>query len=697
VVKRLLLAALVLVAAAAAFGVESDERVTMSADEQEWAGDTWRGVGNVRILYQDVRISCEEMEWDRLNMDVTARGNVVLDQGPRRFSADEMHYNLRTKTGSFVNASGGLPPDYYFTAGYVEKIDETHYRLRDATFTGCEPEERPPWAFRSRRAFLEEEGYGKFYRTTLRVKGVPVFYLPYLMWPVKQERTSGMMVPGMGYSERRGGYLGLSYFLALHRTFDTTIGVDMFTEGHFGIANQWRWAPKEDAYGQIDLYTIRDADDGVWHWKVRGKHEQNSFLGFRLIAEIDELDDVDFFQEFEREFNRNTLRYLYSYFYLTRPVGSGSLNMRVDRRKTFLSSGDINLAQLPEVELRVRPTRIARSPFYWSLISSANIFNVDRGGDLKGTYGRADFYPSISYSLPGPPWLSLTPRLGGRATYYTKRYTDDLKSFEDEATQRTYFEAGVDLVGPSFSRVFNTSFWGFEKLKHLIEPRVAYNFVSDVGETSQIPRFDEVDSVLVINRSRFTLVNRLFARSAKEVSAREIGSLEIFQDYSFDEPLNYGLDGETSQMGPLGVNLRLAPSRSLTFDARSTYDTLYSNFKSASLAASAAGGPGSINLTWYSSFSPQTGERTSSQIRAMLGFGGRGKPFQARYHISYDIEKQEAQQHHLVLQLSGSCWATSLEYRDLRFGSYPTRDILLSIDLRGIGQLIEIKTGFDTS
>ncbi len=701
--RRLLLAALLVLPSPAARAAPptaapaADEQISVAADSQEWVDDTWRGVGDVHITYQDISIRCEEMELNRSTMDLVAQGGVTMEQGKKKLTADEVRFNLRTKTGVFLNATAFMPPSYSFTGARMEKLDDTHYRLEDGTFTTCEPSEHTPWEFRTSTALIEEEGYGYFYGTAVRIQNVPVFYLPYLVWPVKMDRTTGLLVPSFGYSQRRGGYLGNALYLALGRSYDSTVYLDLFSKGDFGIGNEWRWAPAADARGEITGYTIRDRTTGLWQWKFTGKHQQADLMGFRMLAEVDEISDIDFFQEFERSFDQNARRDSYSYLYLTRSWGPYALNIRSDRRVTFLSTNNVKLHQLPEVELRVRPTRIGLSSLYWSLVSSANLFNVDRGGDLKATYGRIDAFPSVSYTLPGPSWLSLTPNLGARATYYTKRYTADRQSFEPESIDRSYVEGGVALVGPSFSRIFSTSLGSFTKLKHLIEPRIDYRYVSDSGDTSQIPVFDEVDSSPVANVARVTLANRLFGRAGEGSSAREIGSLELFQDYSFDNPLNRSSDGTvTSQRGPLGATLRLNPSSALSVDARASYDTLFSSLRSTSLSASVTRKANAFNLTWYQAFSPATGDRTSSQVRAALGVGGHGKPVRLDLHVAYDIDKGQFLQQHAQLSYQGSCWGVALEYRDLRASAYPTRDYRITVDFKGIGKLLDIQGGFSS-
>ncbi len=686
-----LLLAVLLAAPSVVGGAGNGEPINLFADEQRVEGDVWRGVGNVRILYQDISIQCHEMEYNRVTEDLVALGEVILDQGPSRFTADELHYNLGTKTGLFVNGRGFIAPMYAFSGREIEKLDETRYRIEGAVFTTCEPTDpSPPWSIHVRRAKLEEEGYGRFSSSKIEVQGVPVFYLPYVLWPIKRDRSPGLLMPGFGYSQRRGFYLGVPVYVPIGRSWDTTVELDYFTEGYYGLGNEWRWAPVADAEGALNLYTIWDQRADEWQWRLNGTHRQDDVYGFRLLAEVEDLSDVDFFQEFDRTFDANTRRDLYSFLYLTRSWGPYALNIQTDYRTTFLTTGDVQLAQLPEVELRVRSTRIGRSAFYWNLISSANYFSVDRGGDLVADYARADIFPTISYSLPSPMWLAVTPRFGARGTYYTSQYSQERTAFVEESIDRTYLAGGVDIVGPSVSKIINRPLGPYSKFKHVIEPRVEYAYLGGTEDTSRIPVFDEVDSTPLTNRARLVLANRLLARSKEGVSARELGSFELFQEYSFSDPLNRG-EGRTSQWGPLNMLLRLIPTVGTGFDARASFDTLFNNLISTSVAASVQQPIGWLNLTWYQSFNPRSGDRVSSQVRTMVGFRKRDFPLRATLHLAYDLERGEFQQQQLQVHWEGSCWSISAEYRDLQLGLYPTRDYVIQISLKGVGALPEIR------
>jgi hypothetical protein len=439
---------------------------------------------------------------------------------------------------------------------------------------------------------------------------------------------------------------------------------------------------------------------------VNGHHDQADVFGFRLQAQLENLSDPDFFQDFDRTFESNTRRDVYSYLFMTQGWGPYTLNLSADHRQTFFNDAatsktyDTVLARLPEAELRVRSTRLARSDIYWNLISSVNHFYVDKrrpadiaaGTGLVGDYWRGDVYPTLNYTLPGPPWLTVTPRVGGRYTYYTARTSEDKTEYLDQPIDRAFVAAGVDIGGPSVSRVFTKPRWGFSKFKHLIEPRIEYAYLQGIGEeTPQIPIADEVDSTPLDNRVRVSLANRLFGRSEKSLSSSELGSFELIQEYSFTQPLSYGEGGTTSSWGPLVAALRVTPSPAIAVDARASYDVFTENLRSTSLTGFGRVAFGSASLTWYEGFNAVDGDRTSSQVRALVNFLKPSFPLSATVHVAYDIQNSELQQQRYQLGWKGSCWSIVAEYRDLKIGLYPTRDFRILIELKGIGGLPEIR------
>ena len=704
--RRLVLAALAvaLFGTVAASAADIGEYIKLNAHQQYWVRDQmWCGLGEVEVTYQDITLRCDQVEVDLETMELLAEGNVVIDQGEARFACSRARFDLRKKVGIFYEAQGFFPPSYHFRGAEIERLDETHYRFHRGSFTSCNLDDDgpAPWTIDLRDAVVELEGYGHFRGVSLKVRGVPVFYAPRLLWPVKRDRSAGLMVPTIGYSDRNGAYLGNALFVPLSRSLDTTLYLDLYSEGYVGLANEWRWAPAENAKGELLASTVRDPETNQWEWKLQGKHTQLFPGGYALRAELLDYSDIDFFQRFEKTFDRNTLRSIYSFGTMSRIWGPQAVNLKIDNRQTFFAStggstsgSRVVLERLPELEYRLRSTRLLESPFYASLIAVADRFQVDRSATLRGSYARFDAFPSVSLLTAGVPWFNVTPSVGARATYYTARYSADRSTFEDEPLWRRYATAGVSLVGPSFSRIFTK---GESKYKHLVEPRVEYGYVSNPGGSLQIPVFDEKDSVLVQNRLRGILANRLFFKGG-EGASREVASLEISQEYSFSDPLtlaNSGLGLPASRKGPLSFWLRTSPYPQTTIDARTDFDAVTNNMRSASLTGGVFTGVANVGLTWYSSFNAVTESVTSSQTRVFFAIAPPTARWRIESQLAYDIRNAKLLDQRYVLQWRGSCWSAYAEIRDYRIEPYTRRDYRIAIDLTGLGTFLDIRGSLD--
>jgi LPS-assembly protein len=694
-------AALFLLAGAASAGAgETADVVSLDAMRQEWIQDVmWCGSGNVTIRYQDVTLTCDRVEVDLATLMVRAEGNVSIDQGTTRLACSRAEFDLRRKVGTMIDAEGFFPPNYHFRGAELEKLDESHYRFHRGVFTSCSLDDTaPPWSIAVRDAVVELEGYGHFRGAAINVKGVPVFYLPRLLWPAKTDRAAGLLVPNLGYSSRHGGLLGNALFVPVSRSFDTTLFLDLYTSGFLGIADEMRWTPAENAAGELFVQTMRDPDTDDWEWKLMGRHTQLLPSGWVIKAEAIDYSDIDFFQQFARTFDPNALRSVYSYGTASRSWGPHWVNSKVDHRETFFgessSASSVVLERLPTLEYRLRSTRITKFPLYLSLVSSADHFRVDRSETLKGDYSRLDVFPSVALLTSGLSWLNVTPSAGFRYTYYSSRYDDTRTSFEDEPLTRRYAIAGLSIVGPSFSRVWTGA---SRKVKHLVEPRLEYAFVSDPGDSESVPVFDEKDSVVVTNRARYTLANRLFMKRGAG-SSREVATFEISQDYSFSDPLiaarpDLGLPA--SRYGPLLLGLRLSPAPTINVDARTYLDTQTGNMSSTSLSGYAAIGTNTLGLTWYSSFNPADGDTLSSQTRVFAGITPGNGPLRLETQLAYDLHQTKLLEQRYLLRFRGSCWSAYVELRDYRIEPYKARDYRIAIDLTGLGTFLDIRGSLD--
>jgi LPS-assembly protein len=675
--------------------------------------------GGVEVLYQDVELTADRAQIDLVTSVVTATGNVVIVQGPERLTAASAVYDLEADTGSLTDAEAYVSPDYYFTGTEIAKVDADVYTVTDGIFTSCS-QEVPTWSFKVARARVRVDGFAKAKGASLRVKNVPVLYVPYILWPVKDERTSGFLVPQPGYSRRLGTSLSVAYYQVLGRSYDTTFELDAYTEGFVGLGNRFRYRPSEHTRGIFEGYAIDDPTTDEVRWRLDWNHETRDLpFGLRGVIDYQDFSDFEFFRDFDRNFNQNTLRFLDSRGYVSGNWGAHSVNILANQRETFINpTRTVTLSKLPEVEYRLRPTRLGKLPLYVQLDSSLDYLDLNRSPTQSSTYLRTDFFPRLTLPLRTVPWLSVSLTAGERLTLYgdslftpqeiANQTPEERDDFSGDSLSRTLPFGSAEIIGPSLSRIFDGGGKRFSKLKHVLEPRFTYTFLGDFDEEDQIPLFDEVDNVRSSNVGRVSIINRLLAKPAGENagSAREILSLELAQEFSFDDtrPLQRGaVETETGtefltrSSGPILGLLRYNPGPGLNLKARLRYNTLFDEVESTSLSATYGTGGNLLDLTWFTRTQPATGESTQNQVR--LGGSWNILPGKLRVMggVNYDFELGVLQQQRYILEYVSQCCGLRFEIRDFQAGAFTDTDFRIAISLKNVGTFLDFTGGLSSN
>lgn len=694
----------------------------------------------VELRYRDLVMTAHQARVDIPTNLLTAEGQVVLDEGPQRLTGDTLEYDLTNRTGKVSQATAYVDPDYYFSGAQIAKVGDDTYTIDDGIFTSCE-QDVPAWSIHLTDARVTLDEYARIRNARLKFKKLPVLYVPYMLWPATTERTSGFLVPKPGYSERRGASLDLAYYKTLGRGADTTFFLDLSSKEYFGFGNETRWRPAEQSEGYFRAYVIdepeeeffsdenifdptREAGDTRWKFELFHKTE-DLWDKFRAVVSFQDYSDFDYLQDFERNVNRQTRSFIYSNAFLSGNFGQQSLNILVDKRDRIQTSGLVDeRLQLPEIEYRLRPTRLGNTPIYFSLDSSLHYLSVRRENVvvdnpntfLDNEYGRAHIAPRISVPLSGLSWLSAKLNLGGRATYYSDVLAvegegDDQvvlqNEFSGDEETRVIPEASLEVIGPVLSRIFDKEKGRYAKLKHVIEPRVTYSFVDEFEEQGRIFRFDELDSLTPSNGYVVSLINRLVAkpRDEEEGGAVEIGSFELRQGFSLDDdkPLQGTvLDGTTE--GPLQGILRINPSRSTSIRSDVRYNTFFSNLQSVSFTGEKwFGGRGEklplpgrhkLALTWRTNWNAQTGNTTSDQVRVFAKLGLIPQRLNLDAELSYDLENSELLQQRYFVNWTSQCYGWQLEFRESKFADIEDRDFRFSLTLKNVGTFLDLNESF---
>ncbi len=94
--------------------------------------------------------------------------------------------------------------------------------LKDVKFTTC-PMAEEAWSIRARSVTLDtRQQVGEARSARVEFKGVPILYLPWLSFPLGNERKSGFLFPTVGNSSRSGAELSVPYYWNIAPNVDLT-------------------------------------------------------------------------------------------------------------------------------------------------------------------------------------------------------------------------------------------------------------------------------------------------------------------------------------------------------------------------------------------------------------------------------------------------------------------------------------------
>ena len=654
----------------------------------------------VTIEYQDVKLTARSVHGSLKKKTVVAEGDVTFEQGASRMQGVRLELDLAEKTGVLTDGRMDLEGGLHLEGATLAKVGPRTFTLTDGMVTSCEVCEGqdPSWKFKVKSARVTLEEFARLKGVTFSMGGVPLLWTPYLIWPALRDRASGFLIPGFGYNSNRGGYLGMSYYWAISRSADATFSGDFYTKKYYGLGAELRARPSEGTRFEGTYYTIYDPTVQHWQWQTIGTLVSND-LGPKLRAVVKWLDfsDPTFFQSFNANFNLSSARTIGSDAFVTWTPDPFALNLRITRDQALgYGTGDIVTERLPVLEASMRPTPFFGQSVFVEASGQAGFLSTDRGNGLPaGTYDRLDFFPKVNVPLSLFPWLSLEGTAGVRITNYGKSLAPDGITLVDKAYNREALSTEVSLTGPSFSRLFEGKLGPFTKFKHVIEPRIIWDYLAGRDDFAPTPLFDEIDSLIPTNVIRYSLLQHFLAKG-DQGGSREIASFEIARSYYMrlpGESTAFPLDASVQKSSPLDFILRVNATSALNLDMRTTWDPHANQVTSASVTAMMSKAERSLSLSLFDSHPVIVPLELDPGASAQLRFAG-GMPIlpkRLRFDVeaNYDLSKGRMLESRTLLTLQAACFKILAEYRDLRTGNVPSRDFRVALTLKNVGSFLD--------
>jgi len=466
-------------------------------------------VGNVLLERADQRLATRRLIYDRSIGQVVAPEALRYSDQDYIIEAVNAVYYLDDASAELVDVdfqvagstANGRAMRIFLESGGLA-------RVTSAEFTTC-PGEHPAWELSASRIRLDQEqGIGVARNAVLRFKSVPIFYTPWISFPLDDRRKSGFLYPSLSTTSENGFGISVPYYWNIQPNMDATITPRLLTERGAALGLEYRYKTRRSS-GVLDADFLPDDDkrDGSDRYRLR------AIAGYRLASrwnarmDLRHVSDDDYFLDFGGNINETTIPFLRSSLIVT---GSGRFwNLRITADAFNSLDSTRNPAnepfdRLPRIELDAR----------WPLLRDldltmdAEAVYFSRGTGPTG--GRLDLMPALEWRYEQPGWY-LAPKLAYRLTSYVL-----------EQTQGTDFEADQNPSRALPIVTFDTGMVFEKRLRSgnrwTLEPRLFYAYVP-FEDQSDIPDFDS--ALLTFGLSQIFTPNA-FAGADRQAEANQL-------------------------------------------------------------------------------------------------------------------------------------------------------------------------------
>ena len=518
------------------------------------------GKGNVVITKGDQKLTADFIRFDHKNMKVHAKGHVIMQIGEDTLSGTSIEMDLKSETGTVYDGTIFMKENHFYIKGNkIQKVGKNSYTIDEVSITTCDSDE-PAWKITGRNLKVTIEGYGFVKHAALWAKKVPVLYTPFLVFPAKLRRQSGLLLPQIGYSDRKAEEYTQPFYWAINESSDAT-----FYLHHMGLRGEqlgveYRYVLDENSKGTMmfDFLDDKKVDDGTpgstenWGYKddsvlrpnsdrywFRMKHDQLMPFDFSLKLDVDLVSDQDYLNEFksgytgfdktDSYFHRTFGRDLDDYddstrvnrLNLTKSWSTYNLNAEArwyDNVITRRQGGsDTTLQKLPFIEFNALKQPLLNTSSYFDLDSEYTYFFRKDG--TKGH--RVDVHPRFYLPLRYKHYFSFEPSFGVRETVWRIDEDDNSSAENDWKLHREIYDVKLDF-STEFFKIYNANGKGIKKIKHSIRPQIIYDYIPNDPDLLLYPGFEEViDRIEKRNVITYSITNRFTSKSRKYTAERD--------------------------------------------------------------------------------------------------------------------------------------------------------------------------------
>lgn len=641
--------------------------------------------GDVLIQQNDTVFTADSAKINRDNSQVTAHGNVILSNDNFKLKSPLINYNLNNKTGTINNAeytlaSNGIRGD----SSQIKQLDKNRLKLKDATFTSC-PVNDNSWHLASGDINLNQETQiGTAKNVTFNIGDTPVFYFPWLNFPINGQRLSGFLSPSVTLQTNAG--ITIPYYFNLAPNYDATISLSTLEGRGIQFNNEFRFLNKHHK-GDLE-YNFIPSDssfDDKKRYYFNIDHNTQIGTSTNILLNAEGVSDEDYFDDFSSSLDASSRTVLKRRFEVIKKTDPWTISAAVEDYQILDTDDDI-FSKLPELKLNYSPIR---DPKNLKLDITSELVYFSKEDATSGL--RGNIKSKLSQKWASDAWY-FKPSLSLEHTLYS---LDD--TIEDQNMQRTLPTITLD-GGLFFDRELQQR-EGKGLITQTLEPRIFYTHtpfkdqsdipifdtaLSNFSESNQLfleNRFTGKDRIADTNQITFAVSSRIQDRkNGNELLKATLGQIFYFNDRKVTLPEGTILTNSSSDLllelsGRLNDRFRLAST--ITIDSRekniSNYD-LRLNYKDDKKRL--------LNLSF---------RKIEDELR-QVSFSS-SLPINDKWSMvvssEYDTKNDRNLETLVGFEYQDCCWTTRLVAKRFLTSDNETYDnpVFLEFELKGLGNI----------
>jgi LPS-assembly protein len=560
------------------------------------------GTNGVYINYNGTVLTADAASWDQNSGQAIADGHVHIQQGDQVWVGDHVRYNLNTHDMVAEQFRSGKAPVFMEGRGLhgnivSNKMEQGTYTATNSIIT-TDDVQKPAIKIRASKIKITPNVKLQAWNAVLYAGDVPIFYFPYYERNLGPHANNFDFVPG--YRSSFGPFVLGSYTWYLNEELNGKFHLDYRQQRGVGAGPDFNYNLGQWGDGYLKYYYTHDDAPGtnfvkspVYHNRQRldFTYLANPYTNVEVRAQALYQSDEGVVRDyFEGEYRKNPQPN--TFIEADKLWSNFSLDVLTEPRvNPWLET----VERLPDVRLSGFQQQLGSTPIYYESESSVGyyrrLFPETNGIDadqLTYAAGRADTYHQLTLPETFFGWLNVTPRVGGRFTYYTESSGPGVNTEEET---RGVFNTGAE-VSFKASRVWpgvRNSFFDVDGIRHIIQPSVNYVYVPSPNvHPTELPQFDSelaslrllpieypeynsIDSIDSQNVLRFGLRNQL--QTKREGQVKDLLDWQLYTDWR----LRPRTDQRT--FADLYSDLSFAPRSWITLESQTRFDLNTGNWR----------------------------------------------------------------------------------------------------------------------